>query len=757
MDVRHGWIAATILAALSPAFLAAQGHRYDVIHDIPLDLRPSWMDAAGSHSLLARHLGLYSNELLDRRESQVRMLQTRADWLDRQSRMRRIVNETLGDWPDRTPLNARILGEIPQDGYRIEKLVFESSPHFYVTAAMYVPNDVSEPRPGILYLPGHYENGFRFQDAQQVIVNLVQKGFPVLAVDPLDQAERVQHIDPADGEPFELPGPFDVHMYPAMPPLLAGISPARHFIWDYMRALDYLSGRPEVDPARLGVCGNSGGGNMTSFLAATDDRVAAAVSSSWVTSHRRRISGRGGAQDAEQDIFHSFEHGIEHTDWLLLHAPKPMLVLSKLNDFFPIQGTRETIAEVRRIYELFGAEDRFAVSEDFGGHGYTRKNREALYAFFQKHLRYPGSAEDVDYPPIKLAGPAPAVRTWASGRAKSEVDQALAVAPSGQVNSSFEDAETVFSVTARESRPLLEALRRSRQDPSQHLPRVREQAAWYSGYHTPLIEQDDLQLRGAYAGDGFHLEKHLVIGAKHNTFSFLLWLPDAEGPHPAVIYADPQGKKVSEANERDFERLAQKGYVVAVIEPLGIGETSPDTGTWAPAKFGSYFQSAFARRTHVGIWADNIVRLVYHLQDRWPVIPGRIACVGRDALGPAALHAAAFEPDIRAVLLADAPVSYESIVQNGYYSWEPFGFVPGALRGYDLQDLMAAAELEKVTLLNPLDHRKRSVDAAWVERYLGFAQEAFADRPGDFEVLPPKASLLRAIEGLFRQGRGQSR
>lgn len=741
--------AALILAALWPALLGAQGHRYDVIHDIPLDLRPSWMDAAGSHSLLSRHLALYSSELLDERDRKVRLLQTKQDWQSRQADLRQIVGETLGDWPRRTPLNVQMLGEIEQDGYRIQKLVFESQPRFFVTAALYRPDGIGSPRPGVLYLPGHYENGFRFQDAQQVIVNLVNKGFVVLALDPLDQAERVQHIDSATGEPFELPGPFDVHMYPAAPPLLAGVSLARYFIWDYVRALDYLTVLPEVDETRIGVCGNSGGGNMTVFLAAVDDRVTAAASSSWVASHRRHLSARGGSQDAEQEILHSFVHGIEHTDWLLLHAPKPMLVLSKLNDFFPIQGTRETISEIREIYELFEAGDRFAVSEDFGGHGYTRKNREALYAFFQKHLEHPGSPEEADYPPPSLTGDKPAAVTWASGRAKSESDQALTVTPSGQVSSSFGDARTVFDLTAEQSEPLLAELRQSRRSPQRHFREVKRQAAWYSGYHPPLVDQDDIQLRGAYAGEGFRMEKYLVIGARHNTFSFLLWLPDGEGPHPAVIYADPLGKKISESNERDLERLAQRGHIVAVIEPLGIGETSPDTGTWKPAKYGSYFQSAFCRRTHVGIWADNIVRLVYHLQDRWPVIPGQIACVGKDVLAPAALHAAAFEPDISAVLLMDAPVSYESIVLNGFYSWEPFGFVPGALLGYDLPDLMAAMAPRKITLLNPLDHRKQPVDDAWINRYLDFPVAAFSTNPEAFEILPSGASLLEAIERLF--------
>lgn len=750
MHFRRIALALLALMAVAPG-LFAQNHRYDVIHDTPLDLRPPWMSAADAEFLLARHLGLYSEELLDRRDREVALLQTGADWRDRKEKLRRVVYDTLGPWPEKTPLKPQILGTIERDGYRIEKLVFESMPRFFVTSALYVPDGVTKPRPGVLYLPGHYENGFRFKDAQQVIVNLVRKGFVVLVVDPQDQAERVQHVDRATGEPFEMPGRFDVHMYPAAPALLAGISPARYFVWDYIRALDYLISRPEVDGSRIGACGNSGGGNMTVFLAAVDDRIAAAASSSWVSSLRRKIGARGGSQDAEQDIFHSYVHGIEHTDWLLLHAPKPMLVLSKLNDFFPIQGTRETIREVERIYELLGAANNFGSSEDFGGHGYTRKNREALYAFFQKHLAWEGSSEELDVPEIGEGPQSPADATWASGRKKNKLDVELTVTPTGQVNSSFDNAETVFGLAAKESRSLLEALEEARRDPKTHFPRVREQAAWFSGYHPPLTDEDDVQLRGAYPGEGFRLEKYLVIGAKYNSFSFLLWTPDGEGPHPAVLYADPLGKKISDDQEKNFEELARRGYLVVALEPLGVGETTSFTGTWEPAKYGSYFQSAFCRRTHVGVWADNIVRITQHLQDRWPV--SRIAAIGRDVLGPAVLHAAAFEPDISAVMLIDAPVSYESIVNGDFYSWEPFGFVPGALRGYDLPDLMATLAPRKVFLVNPLDHRKQSVDAAWVERYLAFPTEQFGARSKAFQILAEGASLTDTVEALLGAAR----
>lgn len=733
-----------------------QDHPYDVIYDIPLDLRPRWVDVADNRYLLARHLAKYSHEYLDKRTEEVRLLRTQNDWRQRQTRIKQIVLDTLGPWPERTPLKSQIVGTLQRENYRIEKLIFQSMRGFYVTAAIYVPNDLDGTHPGVLYLPGHARNSFRSEGSQQVIVNLVHQGFVVLAVDPLDQAERIQHIDPAIGKPFERPGRFDVHMYPAGPCFLAGISIARYFIWDYMRALDYLISRPEVDGDRIGVCGNSGGGNMTVFLSALDDRVTAAVSSCWVTSHRRMLSARGGGKDAEQDIFHSYVHGIEYTDWLLLRAPKPILLLTKLNDFFPIQGTRETIEETEHIYDLFGAKEYFAFSEDFGGHGYTKKNREALYAFFHNHLRHPGTSTEQEYPLITneeqslLASSASESDLWVGNRTKSELDRLLTVTRTGQVVTEFKDAETVFTVNARASRLLLNRIDESRKDPVRHLKRVKKQAAWLTGYHPPPVDKDDVILRGAYQGDGFQLEKYLVIGTNYNSFSFLVWIPENPKARHAILYVDAAGKKINAATTGEFETLSRDGHLVVALEPMGRGETEQDTGRWGPARYNYYFQTAFCRRSHVGIWADNIVRTIHHMQNKWPHASEGICCVGRGEMGPAVLHAALFDPDVTTVVLLNSLATYESIVENGLYSWEPFCFVPGALKAYDLPDLIAAIAPRRVLVVSPLDHLKQPVGRDQLSRSMSFPMSVYSmQHAKESLALIPNVDGVRGLKNLL--------
>lgn len=724
---RQIWIVLLIMS--SSSVTNAQDHKYDVIYDIPMGLRPRYVDLAHNEALVSLHIGHYSKERLDARQQEVQLLQTKQDWQARNQHLRRMIHQQLSPWPERGPLNPKVLGTIKQDGYRIEKIQFESIPGFPVSSVLYLPDNITSPRPGILYIPGHAKNGFRHPGSQHIAINLAKKGFVVLAYDPLDQGERLQNIDPQTGNPFRAgKHQYDVHKYPANPCFLLGVSIARYFIWDGMRGIDYLCSRAGVDPQRIGVCGNSGGGNMTVFVAALDDRVTAAVSSCWTHGYHRRLQKAGGNQDAEQDILYALEHGIDHADWLILRAPKPMLLLTKLNDFFPIQGTRETIEEVQEVYDLFGASDNFDFSEDFGGHGYTQKNREALNAFFQKHLNQPGDPREQESSPLS--------------------DEELTVTSTGQVVTANPGCETIFSLNRKEGRALLERIRQSRKRGEEHLIHVKERAAWLSGYHAPLIDQDDVILRGAFPHDGFRIEKYLVTGAKFNTFSFLLWLPDGPGPYPAVIYLDDQGKKIDEQTHSQLDTLARQGYLVVALEVMGTGETTQASGRWKPQAYHFYYQGAFCRRSHVALWADNVVRMVYHLQDRWPVQPGRITGIAKGPLGVGLLHAAAFEPDLNSIVLLDSPVSYEAIVMNGFYTWEPYCFVPGALTAYDLQDLMAALAPKTLILVNPLDQHMQSVNRQWIDRHLSFARMSCQSKRAAqrLQVLPAESKFVDVIK-----------
>src|SRR5690606_34002111 len=88
-------------------------------------------------------------------------LETPADWRLRREQVRETILELLGPFPERTPLNARVTGTVEGDGYRVEKIVFESEPGFMVTAALFLPEGVRGRGPAILHLNGHTQISFR--------------------------------------------------------------------------------------------------------------------------------------------------------------------------------------------------------------------------------------------------------------------------------------------------------------------------------------------------------------------------------------------------------------------------------------------------------------------------------------------------------------------------------------------------------------------------------------------------------------------
>jgi len=296
------------------------------------------------------------------------------------------------------------------------------------------------------------------------LLNLVKKGFIVLAFDPIGQGERLQYLNPQTGESV-IGSPTKEHSYPSPQVFLLGKSIARYFIWDGIRGIDYLVSRPEVDSKRIGVHGLSGGGTQTAYISALDERVLASASAGYITSYRRLLESMG-VGDAEQNFYHGISSGIDHADFIEVRAPKPTLIMATTRDFFSIQGSRETYAEVKRIYNLFGKPDNIEITEDDFGHGYTKKNREAMYAFFQKHLRLPGSSteEDVEFPTALE----------------------LQKTTTGQLASSLE-GETVFSLNHKEGEKLMNELQVSRSNLTGHLSGVISSAKKLSGYREPSV------------------------------------------------------------------------------------------------------------------------------------------------------------------------------------------------------------------------------------------------------------------------------
>src|SRR5262249_19210974 len=204
-----------------------------------------------------------------------------ADLKKRQESLRAKFIEALGGFPEKTPLNPRVAGSLSGDGFRVEKVIYESRPAHHVTAVVYIPEGKG-PFPGVLVPCGHSDKGKAEEAYQRISILLAKHGFVVLCYDPIGQGERMQLLTP-DGKPA-IKGNTTEHTMAGIGALLVGWSCASFRIWDGIRSIDYLASRPEVDPTRLGCTGNSGGGTLTSYLMALDERIAAAAPSCHGTS-----------------------------------------------------------------------------------------------------------------------------------------------------------------------------------------------------------------------------------------------------------------------------------------------------------------------------------------------------------------------------------------------------------------------------------------------------------------------------------------
>src|ERR1051325_7043119 len=228
-------------------------------------------------TLLRRFLLNEAQKHFDVRKKTVAALDTPEKIHKRQAELKAKFLAAIGEFPDKkTPLNPKVIGTLKADGFRVEKVIYESRPNHHVTANLYIP-DGKGPFPGVLVPCGHSANGKAAEAYQRACILLAQNGLAALCYDPIGQGERLQLLDDKKKDP--LGGNTTEHTMIGIGAWLVGQSCAGYRIWDGIRSLDYLSSRPEVDAKRIGCTGNSGGGTLTAYLMALDDRLAGAARS----------------------------------------------------------------------------------------------------------------------------------------------------------------------------------------------------------------------------------------------------------------------------------------------------------------------------------------------------------------------------------------------------------------------------------------------------------------------------------------------
>jgi dienelactone hydrolase len=679
-----------------------------------------WLEWTDGENMLMHHLNRQAFQYLDMRDSAIAALHSKSDWKARQEMARKAMLAAIGEFPEKTPLNARVTGTVKGDGFHVEKILFESMPGNYVTSCLFVPDGIKGKRPAVLFASGHSGPSYRVPIYQHIILNLVKKGFIVFAFDPIGQGERRQYFGSTAAKPVR-EWPTEEHTYAGLQCLLTGETLSKYFIWDGIRALDYLVSRPEVDPKRIGMTGRSGGGTQTGYVSAFDDRILAAAPDNYFTSHRRLLESRG-PQDAEQDFYHWLSDKTAIEDLLVLRMPRPTLLLTTTRDIFSIQGARELYPEISRGYSAFGATEDFQVSEDNAAHSSTKKNREVMYRFFQKYLSLPGNPEDEEVQNFKA--------------------DELNVTPTGQIVGSF-DGETVFSLNAAHANAVYKKLDASRNKEKAHLEDVLRQSKKLSGYHAPDKHVKSV-FRGNWQRDGYTVGMYGLQGEGDYVVPLLLAIPDGGTKHAPLLYIHPDGKETDMAPGGTIEQLVKQGYAVAAPDLSGIGEIKPALRFPAEAAIAAMLVG----RSIVGIQAGEIARIVNFLKEFPGIKADHVQAVAFAEECPSLLHAAAYEPAITNVMLVKAPLSYYTITQTHVYTTDPaFNWgVAGALTAYDLPDLAACIAPRKLTFAGLQDGEKKDAPADQVNGQMKFAKSIYAKSPGKLTIASlPEGEMAESI------------
>ncbi len=653
-----------------------------------LNVFHQWIRWNNPGSLLMNHLIKQADDYYDLRDKEISKIKTKEGWEKRQALVKQKLLEIVGPFPERTALNPKVTGILKKDGYRVEKVIYESMPGFYVTGCLFIPDGIKGKAPAILNVIGHSQQAFRADLYQTIILNLVKKGMIVFAIDPPGQGERVQYFDPKINL-SSIGYSVIEHCYFGNQTLLSGVSCARYFIWDGIRAIDYLLTREEVDASKIGVTGLSGGGTITSYISAFDDRVSVSVPCSWATACKRQLETKG-AQDAETEFYRGVAEGITFEDLIEVRAPKPTLMTFTSRDqYLSLQGAREAFWEAQKEYEAFGKKDNIELVEDDYIHWLTPKLRLAIYTFFMKQFGIQGDPSEVD---VKLS-----------------TAEELKVTSTGQVSTSL-NSKTIFDENREETLKLIENLDKSRKNIDKHFSTIKAKAMKISGYQA--LGNDRLQpfINGRYKRDGYVIEKWAIRGEGYYAIPILLFIPDNNTvKHPAIVYLNPKGKADQANPGGDIEKLVKEGYVVAAADVIGVGETKDKSARGLAVGY----TAVLIGRSIPALQAGDIMRVVNYLKTRPEVNGDKIGAIGIDEMCIPLIHSAAFCPSIVNVTLVGPLVSFRSIAMNRFYKIgvtklrEDLGHpsevnfswgIAGILTGYDLPDLIGCIAPRKVVL-----------------------------------------------------------
>jgi cephalosporin-C deacetylase-like acetyl esterase len=713
---RRKFILESGASLLSPSLLRTRG-----LAQALAPQEPTRSYAEEMPNMLESYLTANMNRLASTWDQRRAQLRTATDLQARNTTVRENLLHMLGAFPQKSPLQSNTVRMIEKDGYRIESVMFCSRPNFWVTANLYLPTSGKGPFPTIISPCGHYPLARMLPQYQSAYISLVKSGFIVLSYDPIGQGERREYWNPSTNV-TDVGGPVFEHSMAGQQLLLLGETLTGYLVWDGIRAIDYLLSRPEADPGRIGCAGHSGGGTLTKFLAVADDRIrcAAVLEGGTMNMWPERSIG---VADVEQNLFPAALYGIDNVDLHAAIAPRPLLV-----------GIEHESAEfdkaahaIRARYRQLGTEDKFETIVSGDPHAWTPRLRLATTDwfcrwFYDRNGPLEESFHDTSPPEDLFCTSDGSLRYSQKGLTLSALISAKE-ADLGLIRRAAASSAHEPAARQRETRKRLTSLLR------------------YQRRQFPL----GVRLLTTTPREGYQVQKIEFLSEPGIYIPAWVFVPRSvkSRPHTILYFTDEgiqsdamefAGAEGAGLQHGILDQLVRKGYLIIAADVRGIGQTGPSSSSSLSfGEFGQLFNSdtamAYAAwstdQSLLGMRVQDVVRSVDYVLQRDDAELENLHVIGKGRAGLWCLYAAALDERISNLICVQSILSYQSLAEVDRYLYGGDIFVPDILRHLDLPDVAAAIAPRSLTLIDPKDAMKQTVDSTHANDVYQGTREAF--------------------------------
>jgi len=611
----------------------------------------------------------YLTHLVDKqfsvRDSLLSTLKSADDWDSRSHTIRDSIISWTGPLPERTSMNGRITGRLDRGEYVIENIIFESRPGFPVSANLYVPKNFPFPRPAVLNVTGHANEGKATEKTQRLCISQAKKGFVSLAIDGLGQGERKIYNVPVGIS----------HQIIGTQAFISGTHLFNFMVWDAIRAIDYLVSREEVDAHKIGITGSSGGGMMSTYILPFEDRINISVPVCNPNTWSYRVHADL-ATDHEQIFFGAFSAAIDpRGDPLFAQVPKPLLINATTDDQLnPPQGVWDLSTWLYKSYAAHGVPEKFSTSMVKAEHEYNREQREITCAWM---LRWTGGDSGNYTEENSTTEKTEDLWTTTSGSVYGQPDSRH---PHEWVLDYFSEYKAdVKSVKTPK------ALKEHKEEMAHSIERVlntKFDNIGVAGQFKESRSAGDITIRT------FILEPEAGIVLPGVLFES----KETTLQQEVVLYINQNGKSSILRDMELLKQLLEEGYRICAVDLRGTGETSPGLK--------DKFWDFLAGKPIFGQRVRDILSITKWLNES-EIGAKSIRLWGTGMCALYGAFAGVLSDDISGLVLEEPLLSFENVVQISVPEYRNEVMLPGILESFDMPQIYQALCPRSVTVLNP--------------------------------------------------------